>query len=397
MVDPTFDVNNFSYPLKSGVNGYVDSIGSIMGEKFPAFYVGKASDEQDIPFMNFSNGTLIPTGHYRVFGAALAYPKDIISSQVADFNTFLSTDFHYKLEKAIRNYQHPGIHIYGSLMGYNSYSNTLISPYDTIYVYLSLHASYGINKNDVASINLPNELGGFQNQFKVQSKAGIDVGLVSINQTTNVLTVHFLENINGMDVRANIGIYGHLKNPATFSPGRYFFKFTSLGENQFRYLRFIKGDSTVPRVGCRTDGKNGWLDVDIPENTGAWSRAVICAATTSGALFDSAQIRVIESSALDSFGNVTSYNELSDSKYLVSQETASTSVDLQSATLSDGQVLRISFPFLYGNSGKATGAVARVQLFSENNDTTYSLNCKFDSSGSVGNTFTFSWKPLYFS
>ena len=367
----------------------MDSIGSKNNDIFPFYYTGKMMAYQDFPFTTFANGTAIPNGHYRLFGAALAYPKDIVSSQSSDLNTYISPHFLYNSLQTPQIERLPGITIYGSLIGYNSYSTTINSPYDTIYVHLTIHAPNGIKKGDIAHIMLPQELQGFPAPFKFQTKSGIDIGLATFNPHTNEAKFEFYSNIDMRNTQGSIGLFCQLKNPEFISTGRHFYKFTNLGVDQYRYLNFESADQTIPRIGCRNDGMNGWIDIDVPQSYGNWSHINITAWTSSGGLFDGMHVKIVESTALDSFGNITRYNDVNKSLYLVESDQGVISIDLKRPEPGVSQIVRASFPLIRGYNERSTGALAKVQIFNEQKDTTFHLDCQFDSSGMIGNSFTF--------
>lgn len=395
LVDDSFNITNFTYPFRAGVNGYIDSVGSSAGDKFPETYIGKVVGEQEIPFNTWANGTAIPTGKYRLFGAALSYPKDIVSSQPADLDTYLSLPFQYNAVSTPREYRPSGIMVHASILGYNTFSQTITSPHDTLYIYLTFQAPYGIHTGEVASIVLPKELTGFPGPFKVQTRSGYDIGQVEINPDTNELQVHFFADVRAINVQGHVGIFARFKSPESFSTGRYFFKFTNLGIDRYQYLNFKRPDNTVPRVSCRNDGTNGWIDVDVPHNYGQWSHANITASTSSGALIDKSKIKVVESTSVDIFGNITSFSEVSEKSFSSQQDGNSISIELQNPAPELDTMVRTSFPLFYGNLGKASGAVTKVQLFSDEKDTTYNLDCRFDSSGLATNSFSFEGIPLF--
>lgn len=365
-----------------------------MGDKFPEYYVGKSATDQDLPFNAFANGSAIANGHYRLFGAVLPYPKDIVSSQPEDFETYVSVPFVYNSVESPREFHPPGIIVYGSLIGYNTLSHAINSPYDTVYVYLTLQSPFGIFKGDVASITLPSELEGFPAPFNISTKAGVDIGQVSIRPDTNELQVRFFKDMDAVNVKGNVGIFTRLKNPTSYSLGRHFFKFSNLGSDHYRYLNFRNAGSTAPRIGCRNDGKDSWLDVDIPSIYAKGSRVNITASTVSGTLFDWTKLKIVESTGLDGFGNITTFNADTNSTYNILQGPGqnAVSVDLKSSAESGNQMMRTSIPLFYG---KASGASAKVQIFTGTKDITFNLDCRFDSSGIAGNAFTFSGTPLF--
>lgn len=395
LVDESFNIHNLSYPFKAGVGGYIDSIASVIGDKFPEIYVGKTTSGQDLPFNTWANGTSIPSGKYRLFGSALAYPKDIVSSGPADLDTYISPPFVYNVVPTPREYRLSGISVFGSLLGYNSYSTTLYSPYDTIYVRLTVYAPYGIHNGDVASITLPSELTGFPGPFKIQSRSGYDIGEVFTDPVTNELQARFTTDMHAINVQGSIGLFCRLKDPQSLSLGRQFFKFTNLGVDQYRYLDFAKPDQSVPRMSCRNDGTNGWVDVDLPHSYGRWLHANISASTQSGALFNQTNVQVVESTSLDKFGNITSSRQVSSSMFSSYQEGVAVNVALYNPDPTVDTLVRTSFPLFYGNVGKGVGATATVQVFTDTHDTSFNLDCKFDSSGLVGNSFTFSGMPIF--
>lgn len=371
------------------MNGYVDSLASLTGEKFPYYYLGKATNDQDFPFNSFANGSVIPSGQYRLFGAALAYPKDITTSLPSDLNTYISTPFIYNVQQTPKIEPQSGISISGSLMGYNSLSKNVNSPYDTIYISLSVQAPNGIIKGDIASVFLPKELAGFPGSFKFQSKSGEDIGLASIDSKTNELRLKFRKSINATIVTGNIGLFSRLKDPDGTTIGRRFYKFTNLGVDQFTYLNFKKVDSTVPRVGCRADRVNGWLDVDIPSSFGNWSYANITAMTSSGEVFNGRKVKVVDATALDVFGNITKHSDADKSLYSVRENHGIVNIDLKSPSDDTKLLVRSSIPLIFGNYGQASEALAKVQIFNGVKDTTFNLDCRFDTSGMISNSFSF--------
>jgi hypothetical protein len=344
------------------------------------------------PFSKFSNGTLIPSGSYRLFGAALPYPKDVVASGISDLNLYLSDPFEYRNEAAAPSVPtiHKELTLTGDMVSYDSYIRVSNSPYDTIYVNINIKSFSGIKKGDVAQITLPEELDTFPSPFIIRKRNGVDIGMASVNAKTNEVSFEFFKTLQGPYVEGNVGLYAKFKHPDAILPGRSFFKFVSQGVPTYRYLSFKKHEEASPKIRCRANGYFKWLDVYIPPAFKGWSSVKVTAATPAGSTMKKSWISVATAISLDNFGYSTAQTSLNETFYSAQTEAGGVAVELfkHSKNLTDSIIT--SFPFYYPSGPKAQQGHANVKIFANGVDITYNLECRFDASGMSDIGFTFS-------
>lgn len=402
--------SSLTFPISAGKNGVAGVISGFPLSKYPRNPSGMYA-RISIPG--------IPTGQYRLLAAALPAIPNISanSSQVSDWQTFLSTPFNYvststyssSSSQVPATAQDAGTDLGGIVLSQatirsaNTNSTVNISPYDTLQVSIPYRALNGFKTGFKLNITLPSQLTGFPDTFNLYKRSGEAILQVSIDNSTNVLQATVLADPGQTMVTGYIVFGATLKNPEQYSgPTQVPFVFYSLNFPRYYVINMIEIapiDPVFPSIVTRvledevynsnssSPLLNVYADVYIPAQFRNWNDLKVDLSVPN-CYFDCPLVRVLQTTNLNNLEMANNDTTLfMASSISCGQGSKSISISLTNPA-SSNRSLRISLPInlnsLRLTTVKMLPITGRVYGTFYGSEFSYELSQKFNNAGLVG-------------